>query len=70
MNISSTQQAHPKKRLIKILSIDGGGVRGIISALMLGELERKLQGKKHVSDCFDVMAGTSAGGILVLLLAG
>lgn len=51
-------------------SSDGGGVRGIISALMLGELERKLQGKKHVSDCFDVMAGTSAGGILVLLLAG
>lgn len=49
---------------VKILSIDGGGIRGIIPALMLAEIE-KLTGKPIVS-LFDLIAGTSAGGILTL----
>jgi patatin-like phospholipase/acyl hydrolase len=31
----------PKRKLIKILSIDGGGIRGIIPALILQEIEKK-----------------------------
>ncbi len=48
----------------KILSIDGGGIRGIIPAVILGELERKTG--KAASSLFDLIAGTSTGGILAL----
>lgn len=57
-----------RKKLIKVLSIDGGGIRGIIPALVLQNLESRLKNKKHLAECFDVMAGTSTGGILILLL--
>lgn len=48
----------------KILSIDGGGIRGLIPALVLAEVER--QTGKAVSELFDLIAGTSTGGILAL----
>jgi patatin-like phospholipase/acyl hydrolase len=50
-----------------VLSIDGGGVRGIIPARLLVELE-KVAGRP-VRELFDVVAGTSTGGIIALLLA-
>ncbi|MDD3732063.1 MAG: patatin-like phospholipase family protein [candidate division Zixibacteria bacterium] len=53
-------------RLIKVLSIDGGGIRGIIPALILQEIERRTN--KRISSLFDLIAGTSAGGILALAL--
>lgn len=57
-----------KKKPIKILCLDGGGIRGIIPALILKDIEKKLESKKHLSECFDMMSGTSTGGIIVLLL--
>lgn len=48
----------------KILSIDGGGIRGIIPALVLAEIERRTG--KNIADCFDLIAGTSTGGIIAL----
>ena len=48
----------------KILSIDGGGIRGLIPALVLAEIETRTG--KAVADCFDLIAGTSTGGILAL----
>ncbi len=51
-------------RSIKILSIDGGGIRGIIPAVFLSELEFRLG--KPISHYFDLLAGTSTGGIIVL----
>lgn len=48
----------------KILSIDGGGIRGIIPALVLAEIEKRTA--KPISTCFDLFAGTSTGGILSL----
>ncbi|HEY3400230.1 MAG TPA: patatin-like phospholipase family protein [Geothrix sp.] len=51
-------------RPFRILSIDGGGIRGLIPALVLAELER-LTGRS-ISDSFDLIAGTSTGGILAL----
>ena len=47
---------------VRILSIDGGGVRGLIPALLLAELER-ITGKP-IAELFDLIAGTSTGGIL------
>ena len=52
---------------LKVLSIDGGGIRGIIPAMILAEIERRV--RKPASECFDLIAGTSTGGILALALA-
>lgn len=49
---------------VRILSIDGGGIRGIIPASVLAELERRAG--KPVAELFDLIAGTSTGGILAL----
>lgn len=48
----------------KVLSIDGGGIRGIIPATVLAYIEQ--QTGKPISECFDFFAGTSTGGIIAL----
>jgi uncharacterized protein len=48
----------------KVLSIDGGGIRGIIPAMILAEIERRTG--KRTAEVFDLVAGTSTGGILAL----
>ncbi|KAI3513136.1 hypothetical protein L1887_20462 [Cichorium endivia] len=58
--------------LITILSIDGGGVRGIIPSVILEFLEtelQKLDGENaRLVDYFDVIAGTSTGGLVTAML--
>ncbi|XP_059281567.1 patatin-like protein 2 [Lycium ferocissimum] len=58
--------------LITILSIDGGGIRGVIPATILSFLESQLQeldGKDaRLADYFDVIAGTSTGGLVTAML--
>jgi uncharacterized protein len=49
---------------IRILSLDGGGMRGVITARVLVELER-LSGRS-IAGLFDVIAGTSTGGMIAL----
>lgn len=51
-------------RFAKILAIDGGGIRGVIPAMVLAEIERRTQ--RPISELFDLIAGTSTGGILAL----
>ena len=51
----------------RILSIDGGGIRGIIPAVVLAEIEQR--SGKRICELFDMFAGTSTGGILTLALA-
>lgn len=56
----------------KILSIDGGGIRGMMPARLLSELEDELtrEGKNpRLCDYFDLICGTSTGGIIALGLA-
>lgn len=48
----------------KVLSIDGGGIRGIIPAIVLAEIEGRTG--KRIAEVFDLVAGTSTGGILAL----
>ena len=50
-----------------VLSIDGGGIRGIIPAMVLDHLETATG--HRAADLFDLMVGTSTGGILALGLA-
>lgn len=49
---------------IRILAIDGGGIRGLIPAMILAEIERRTQ--RPIASLFDLIAGTSTGGILAL----
>ena len=51
---------------MRILAIDGGGIRGLIPALVLTELERRAG--RRVFELFDLIAGTSTGGILACAL--
>jgi uncharacterized protein len=40
----------------KVLSIDGGGIRGIIPAMVLAEIERRTG--KRIAEMFDLVAGS------------
>jgi uncharacterized protein len=59
-------------KLTRILSIDGGGIRGILPGQILIRLEEKLKlldnnPDAKLADYFDLMAGTSTGGILTCI---
>ncbi|WP_292867170.1 patatin-like phospholipase family protein [Nostoc sp. LPT] len=67
---TSTQERSPKTMNTKanpkynILAIDGGGIRGIIPTMILAEIEKRTQ--KPIFSLFDLISGTSSGGILAL----
>ncbi|KAK1604096.1 hypothetical protein QYE76_027769 [Lolium multiflorum] len=60
-------------QLITLLSIDGGGIRGLIPSTILACLESKLQEldgpDARIADYFDVIAGTSTGALVATMLA-
>ncbi len=53
-------------KTIKVLSIDGGGIRGLIPAMILAKIEEMTS--QPICKLFDLIAGTSTGGILSLML--
>jgi patatin-like phospholipase/acyl hydrolase len=59
-------QSWPPDRDFRILSIDGGGIRGIFPAAVLADLESLVGPGNCVADYFDLVAGTSTGGIIAL----
>lgn len=61
------QQGATERAFRRILSIDGGGIRGIIPALVIAELEQKTG--EAAADLFDLIVGTSTGGVLALGLS-
>lgn len=52
--------------ITQVLALDGGGFRGLSQAIVLAEMEKRTG--RRTADCFDVIAGTSTGGILALAL--
>src|SRR5688500_4014964 len=67
MSISEKLTKGPPYRL---LALDGGGIRGLITIEILGEIERTLQGRLGrksdfvLADYFDYIAGTSTGAVI------
>src|SRR5258708_39856327 len=59
-------QDWPKDRRFRILSLDGGGIKGLFPATVLAELERRYLGGASIANYFDLVAGASTGGILAL----
>lgn len=53
-------------QITRVLSIDGGGIRGILPALILATVER--QTGKRIYELFDLVAGASTGGIIACAL--
>jgi predicted acylesterase/phospholipase RssA len=60
------ESADSDTRPVRVLAVDGGGIRGIVPSVFLIELQRRLS--RPISDCFDVIAGTSTGGMLAAAL--
>jgi patatin-like phospholipase/acyl hydrolase len=63
---SSADTPHPTAGRFQILALDGGGAKGLFSADILAHLERDLG--VRIRDHFDLIAGTSTGGIIALAL--
>ena len=53
-----------EKKRFQILCLDGGGIKGLFSAAFLAKLEEDL--KINIIDHFDLIVGTSTGGIIAL----
>ena len=70
MAVASAREQPTDK--FRILCVDGGGIRGLIPALVIAELERRLQKEAgeqaRASDYFHMLAGTSTGGLVALSL--
>jgi uncharacterized protein len=52
------------------ISIDGGGIRGVLPATFLryveDELEKRLNSRVNLAECVDIFAGTSTGGLITV----
>jgi patatin-like phospholipase/acyl hydrolase len=61
------------KKKFKILSIDGGGIKGVFPGLFLtlleDELKNRKDGRTKIYQHFDLITGTSTGGIIAIALA-
>eukprot|EP00262_Sarcandra_glabra_P016542 TRINITY_DN5434_c0_g1_i1.p1 TRINITY_DN5434_c0_g1~~TRINITY_DN5434_c0_g1_i1.p1 ORF type:complete len:461 (+),score=67.09 TRINITY_DN5434_c0_g1_i1:68-1450(+) len=71
-SITNNLQPPTYGNLITVLSIDGGGIRGIIPGVILSFLEAQLQeldgADVRIADYFDVIAGTSTGGLVTAMI--
>ncbi|XP_029640784.1 85/88 kDa calcium-independent phospholipase A2 isoform X1 [Octopus sinensis] len=63
----ATHGANKNKDGYRVLCLDGGGIRGLITIQMLIEIEKHVG--KPIQECFDWISGTSTGGILALAIA-
>ena len=66
INHRRSQLLWPESKEFRILSIDGGGIKGIFPAAFLTGLEKRYLGGASVARYFDLIAGTSTGGIIAL----
>lgn len=69
IQVRRTPLPWPVDRPFRILTIDGGGICGILPACILSELESRFLGGSSIAKHFDMIAGTSTGGIIALGLA-
>lgn len=62
----STGEPSSSSATFQVLALDGGGIRGLYSAAVLAALEQQLG--RPVANYFDLIAGTSTGGLIALAL--
>jgi len=61
-------QPWPENKPFRILSIDGGGILGLLPSLVLAEIEDRFLEGQPIGQYFDLITGTSTGGIIALAL--
>lgn len=61
------RESAPEKGRFQVLALDGGGLRGIFGAAALDQLEADFD--TSILEHFDLIAGTSTGGLIALALA-
>lgn len=61
---SSSKNVNVKAAQRKVLALDGGGIKGTFPAAFLAAVEENVEGR--VADYFDLIVGTSTGGIIAL----
>ena len=66
MSLTKEPELNHRNRF-QVLSLSGGGYRGVYSAAVLADLEESAG--RPLAQCFDLIAGTSIGGIIGLGLA-
>jgi patatin-like phospholipase/acyl hydrolase len=70
MTVAEILQPKPQR---KLLALDGGGIRGLISIEILAAIEDQLRGQRgddfRLADEFDYVAGTSTGAIIATLVS-
>ncbi|GLB44861.1 putative patatin-like phospholipase [Lyophyllum shimeji] len=68
--LRADQKAVAEEPPLRLLSLDGGGVRGISSLYILQAIMAKLSSDPNVKPCqyFDMMTGTSTGGLIAIML--
>lgn len=66
-NLELFKDVATNSKLVRVLSIDGGGVRGIGPASWCASLEHVAE--KSIADMFNLLSGTSTGGIIATGLA-
>jgi patatin-like phospholipase/acyl hydrolase len=59
----STQQTY------RVLSLSGGGYRGLFTAQLLARIEREFLNDEPIGNHVDMIAGSSAGGLIAVALA-
>ena len=64
MTLTTTAQANTGITRFQILSLDGGGIKGLFTAAVLAHLEEDFN--IRVTEHFDLIVGTSTGGIIAL----
>ncbi|ORY62120.1 acyl transferase/acyl hydrolase/lysophospholipase [Pseudomassariella vexata] len=70
MASSATVTIETTERGLRVLSLDGGGVRGMSTLLILRHLMKRINYKDTPKPCdyFDIIAGTSTGGLIAIML--
>ncbi|MGH8474870.1 MAG: patatin-like phospholipase family protein [Methylococcales bacterium] len=67
------EQYTSREPILRVLSLDGGGIRGYLTARILVEIEKylnvKTNAQKPLGERFDFVVGTSTGGLIALGLA-
>ncbi|PIE22824.1 MAG: patatin [Planctomycetota bacterium] len=67
----SSRSRAPATRPYRVLALDGGGIRGLMTAVWLEALEKRLQRElgQSLTESFDLVAGTSTGSILACAIS-
>ncbi len=66
LGVRRARQTWPQDKPFKILALDGGGIKGTYTAALLEICEAKFASGRPLAEYFDMIAGTSTGGIIAL----